>query len=55
MNYVNVTYVNSTNEGRLKKVTPIKFENCTIDLFGLKNNSDFYTTGLQNYKCISPN
>jgi len=35
-------------------VTPIKFENCTVDLFGLKNSSDFYTTGLQKYKCISP-
>ena len=28
-NYVNVTYVNQTNEGRLKTVTPFSFENCT--------------------------
>lgn len=52
-NYVNVTYVNQTNEGRLKTVTPFSFENCTEELFGFDDITEFYTTGIQNYQCLS--
>jgi hypothetical protein len=45
-NYVNVTYANQTNEGRLKTVTSFKYENCTRELFGFSDEKEFYTTGI---------
>lgn len=45
-NYVNVTYVNQTNEGRIKTVTSFLYENCTKELFGFSDDKEFYTTGL---------
>ena len=44
--YINVTFANQTNEGRLKTMTLLNYENCTKKLFGFENEAEFYTTGL---------
>ena len=53
MYYVNVTSLNTTSEGRIKTLTPIPFEPCTSENFGMQENvEEFYAKGMQQFLCV---
>jgi hypothetical protein len=48
MYFVNVTSLNTTSEeGRIKTLTPIPFVSCTSDNFGMQENvEEFFAKGM---------